>query len=224
MLPSCLVSTGPAWGGIELWSGAVAGSSASQAQIMRAVDCRERDGDIMSTWTMNNVYLDIILKPCDWSSQNLQEVTVVLTQHHLQDFMVSSVKTAAEKINIIDELRNVRGIPMFCGQLSFYSTFTWRQDCRNATIHQDTTQISLLSIWLTLANILPWYATLLVSLLNILKHFNLKIIHELTGTPFQFTLYLMCLPFLGYFLIQQFGPMTLQQAQQIPPSPFRTSQ
>lgn len=35
---------------------------------------------------------------------------------------------------------------------------------------------------------------------------------------------LLRLPFLGYFLILQIGPMTLEQAQQVPPSPFRISQ
>lgn len=35
---------------------------------------------------------------------------------------------------------------------------------------------------------------------------------------------LLCLPFLGYFLILQIGPMTLEQAQQVPPSPFPISQ
>lgn len=56
--------------------------------------------------------------------------------------------------------------------------------------------------------------------------FNLKwcIITVHPTNPCSIILCLMCRPFLGYFLITQIWPMILQQAQQVPPSPFRISQ
>lgn len=95
----------------------------------------------------------------------------------------------------------------------------WRQNCRyNHTSRYKTNQPAFPYGWKYLL------FTMICQSAPVL--FNLKWC-KLTVHPTNWCsiiLCLMCLPFLGYFLILQIRPMKLQQAQQVPPSPFQISQ